>query len=279
MQFRKNNRATRHGDSTSGNGEKLQKILAQYGLGSRRAMEEMIAAGRIKVNNKVATLGERVSIHDRISVDGKALSNQGVRMTRPRVILYNKPDGLVCSRKDDKGRKTVFDALENLQKGRWVMIGRLDVNTTGLLLFTTDGELANRLMHPSYEIEREYAVRVFGELSDEALENLKNGVMLEDGMAKFRTIVRIGGENKNVWYHVTLSEGRNREVRRLFATQGVTVSRLTRVRYGDLVLPRDLSAGKSRELMPGQVNTLRESVGLKKYYFPKSLLNKLERKR
>ncbi|WP_395946592.1 23S rRNA pseudouridine(2605) synthase RluB [Caedibacter taeniospiralis] len=259
--------------------DKLQKLLARAGLGSRRKMEEKILQGRIVLNGKVAQIGDRASMEDKIIVDGKPLKNQAVILSRPRVIIYNKPDGEICTKQDPEGRKTVFDALPRLKIGRWIMVGRLDINTTGLLLFTTDGELANRLMHPSYEVEREYAVRIFGDIADEAIERLKNGVMLDDGEAKFTHVRFVGGEGINKWYHVTLSEGRNREVRRVFEALGLQVSRLTRVRYGTIHLPRYLSAGKSEELTPQDVNALRQSVKMNRFFFPKGLLDKLDRKK
>ncbi|WP_116963859.1 23S rRNA pseudouridine(2605) synthase RluB [Fastidiosibacter lacustris] len=260
------------------NKDKLQKILAQAGLGSRRKMEEKILQGRVIVNGKIAQIGDRASMDDKIIVDGKPFKNQAVILSRPRVIIYNKPDGEICTKNDPEGRKTVFDALPRLKIGRWIMIGRLDINTTGLLLFTTDGELANRLMHPSYQIEREYAVRIFGDVADETLDKLKQGIELEDGLAQFSSIRFVGGEGINKWYHVTLSEGRNREVRRMFEAVGVQISRLTRVRYGDVILPRYLSMGKSKELSPEIVNALRQNVKMKRFFFPKGLLDKLDRK-
>ncbi len=259
--------------------DKLQKLLARAGLGSRRKMEEKILQGRVVLNGKVAQIGDRASMEDKVIVDGKPLKNQAVMLSRPRVIIYNKPDGEICTKQDPEGRKTVFDALPRLKIGRWIMVGRLDINTTGLLLFTTDGELANRLMHPSYEVEREYAVRIFGDIADEAIERLKNGVMLDDGEAKFTHVRFVGGEGINKWYHVTLSEGRNREVRRVFEAVGLQVSRLTRVRYGTIHLPRYLSAGKSEELTPQDVNALRQSVKMNRFFFPKGLLDKLDRKK
>ncbi len=259
--------------------ERLQKLLAKYGIGSRRKIEEFIQQGRVRVNGKVATLGDKATDKDKISFDGKALHLYGQPMTRPRVIIYHKREGEVCTSKDEKDRKTVFDSLPKLAKSRWIMVGRLDINTTGLLLFTTDGDLANRMMHPSYEIEREYAVRVFGQqLSDETLSKFKEGVQLEDGLAKFNSIKFSGGEGANLWYYVTLSEGRNREVRRMFEAVGVTVSRLTRVRFGDIVLPKFVARGKTLELNPSEVNKLRKSVKLKEYKFPKKLVERLEKK-
>ena len=258
--------------------ERLQKILAKYGIGSRRKLEEFIKQGRVKVNGKIATLGDKASERDKITFDGKALHLYGQPMTRPRVIIYHKREGEVCTSRDEKGRKTVFESLPKLTKSRWIMVGRLDINTTGLLLFTTDGDLANRLMHPSYEIEREYAVRVFGKkLSDETINKLKTGIQLEDGVAKFSSVRFSGGEGANIWYYVTLSEGRNREVRRMFEAVETTVSRLTRVRFGEIKLPKYLSRGKTNELNPTEVNNLRKSVKLSEYKYPKKLVERLER--
>lgn len=258
--------------------DKLQKILAQAGLGSRRTMETKIIAGSVTVNGKIATLGDRASLDDRILVDGKRLSHyQGVILTRPRIIIYHKPSGQICTKHDPEGRQSVFDALPRINKGRWVMVGRLDINTLGLLIFTTDGELANRFMHPSYGIEREYAVRVYGTVSDECLKRLTDGIELDDGVARFHSMHRSGGQGRNVWYHVTLSEGRNREVRRMFEAIDLQVSRLIRVRYGDIELPTYLSAGKSEELSPEVVNIIRQSVGIKPFDFPKSLLGRQNR--
>lgn len=259
--------------------ERLQKILAQHGVGSRRKSEEIIEQGRVKVNGKVASIGDKASAdRDKISIDGKALYLFGKPMTRPRVVIYHKREGEVCTSNDEKGRTTVFESVPRLAKSRWIMVGRLDISTTGLLLFTTDGDLANRLMHPSYEIEREYAVRVFGEqLSEETITKLKTGIMLDDGLAKFNMVRFSGGEGANIWYYVTLSEGKNREVRRLFDAVGVTVSRLTRVRYGDIILPKYVSRGKTLELTPQEVNTLRKKVKLDEFKFPKKLLDRLDR--
>src|SRR5574344_3049265 len=214
-------------------GEKLQKVLARMGVGSRRDVEAWIAQGRIKVNGVDATLGLRVQPGDAIALDGRLLRREEEDQVVRRVLIYNKPEGEVCTRSDPEGRPTVFDRLPRPKNGRWINIGRLDINTTGLLLFTTDGELANRLMHPSREVEREYAVRVFGQVDDAKLRDLSRGVQLEDGPAAFKTIKFSGGEGINQWYNVTLTEGRNREVRRLWEAVGVQVSRLIRVRYGD----------------------------------------------
>ena len=227
-------------------GEKLQKVLARIGLASRRDIEAWITEGRVKVNGVAATLGQRVDRHDAISVDGRLLKREEETEAVRRVLIYNKPDGEVCTRDDPEGRPTVFERLPRLRAGRWINIGRLDINTTGLLLFTTDGELANRLMHPSYEMDREYAVR--GEVTEEMLENLKNGVMLEDGPAKFTDIQEApGGEGFNHWYHCVVMEGRNREVRRLWESQGVVVSRLKRVRFGPVFLTSDLTGPLARD--------------------------------
>ncbi len=217
--------------------DKLQKVLANAGVGSRREMEKWIEAGRISVNGKLATLGDRVESADKIRVDGNALSTSNDAPVC-RVLMYNKPEGELCSRKDPEGRATVFDRLPSIKNGRWIAVGRLDINTSGLLLFTNDGELANRLMHPKHEVEREYSVRVFGEVENIMLKRLTDGVKLEDGEAKFTHIVKKPGdeESQNTWYNVSLSEGRNREVRRLWESQGLQVSRLMRVRYGTLEL-------------------------------------------
>jgi len=225
--------------------ERLQKVLAQAGLGSRRAMETWIKQGVIKVNQSVAELGAKVEVGDRVRVDDRQYEVCELdEKERPRLLLYHKPDGEISTRNDPEGRKTVFHRLPQLQNGRWIAVGRLDINTSGVLLFTNSGELANRLMHPSSEIEREYAVRILGEVDETMLKNLKKGVELEDGPAKFDSIEDAGGQGSNHWYHVTLKEGRNQEVRRLWTSQGVTVSRLIRVRFGDLLLPRDLRLGK-----------------------------------
>lgn len=227
--------------------EKLQKVLARAGYGSRREVETWIAAGRVSVNSRTATIGDRVGPADTIRVDGRPLRLEQVAPRR-RVLAYHKPIGEVATRSDPEGRPTVFDSLPRLRNSRWVPIGRLDLNTAGLLLFTTDGELAHRLMHPSSEVEREYAVRVLGPVDPEVIERLTRGVELEDGPAHFDAVVDGGGSGANHWYHVILKEGRKREVRRLWASQGVTVSRLLRVRYGPVRLERALRPGKFRDL-------------------------------
>ncbi len=254
--------------------EKLQKVLARAGLGSRREMETAIAEGRVSVNGSIVTLGTRVEAADKIRFDGNAVAAMTEDETVCRVLAYHKPEGELCTRKDPEGRKTVFDRLPPLKTGRWIAIGRLDINTSGLLLFTTDGELANRLMHPSHEVEREYSVRVFGEVTDKMIQNLRMGVELEDGPAKFQKIKSGGGDGINQWYNVLLSEGRNREVRRLWESQGIQVSRLIRVRYGSLVLDRRLPRGGWSELSLEEINYLRAIVSLP----PETTARKLERK-
>ncbi|MDP5032543.1 MAG: 23S rRNA pseudouridine(2605) synthase RluB [Paraglaciecola sp.] len=243
--------------------DKLQKVLANAGFGSRREMETWIEQGRVSVNGKLATLGDRVENEDKVRVDGNLISHEQESVIC-RVLMYNKPEGELCSRKDPEGRPTVFDRLPTIKNGRWIAVGRLDLNTSGLLLFTNDGELANRLMHPKHEVEREYAVRVFGEVEPDHVKRLQKGVKLEDGVAKFTSIRKLptDEESLNSWYHVTLSEGRNREVRRMWESQGLQVSRLIRVRYGALELQKRLPQGGWIELMLPDVNALRSSVQL-----------------
>lgn len=245
--------------------EKLQKVLARAGHGSRREIETIIEAGRVSVDGKIAKLGDRVELSSslKIRLDGHVVSLKESEEAVCRVLAYYKPEGELCTRSDPEGRPTVFERLPKLRGSRWVAVGRLDVNTSGLLLFTTDGELANRLMHPSREVEREYAVRVFGQIDDEKIKQLSRGVQLEDGPAAFRTISFQGGEGLNQWYNVTLTEGRNREVRRLWEAVGVQVSRLIRVRYGDIDLPKGLPRGGWAELDLKAINYLRELVELK----------------
>jgi 23S rRNA pseudouridine2605 synthase len=242
--------------------ERLQKILARTGLGSRRYLEELIRGGRVKVNGKVAELGQKISGEERILVDGKPVKIRFDAPLASEVIAYHKPAGEVCSRSDPEGRTTVFASLPRLRAGRWIGVGRLDINTAGLLLFTTDGELAHRLMHPSQQIEREYAVRILGEVSPEVLQRLSKGVELEDGFARFTAIRDSGGSGANHWYHVVIKEGRNREVRRLWESQGLTVSRLSRVRFGPVMLERGLRPGKSRPLTAREVQQLYTAAGL-----------------
>ncbi len=243
--------------------EKLQKVLAARGLGSRREMEKWISSGRVSVNNQTAKLGDRVTSDDRIHVDGKALS--GKKLAH-RHLLYNKPEGEMVSRDDPEGRRSVFDRLPKLRNQRWISVGRLDFNTSGLILFTTDGELANRLMHPSASIDREYAVRVLGDVSDEALIRMKHGVLLEDGIYQFTDIQRGGdkedlGDRANNWFYVVLMTGRNREVRRLWESQGFTVSRLKRVRFGNFFIPSAVKAGHWMDLKPKDVRELYALAG------------------
>ena len=223
--------------------EKLQKVLAEAGLGSRRDMEALIATGVVTVNGDVAKVGDRVHANDSIRVKGRLVKRAVKTDDVPQVLLYHKPAGEIVSADDPQGRPTVFDHLPRLAGGRWIAVGRLDFNTEGVLLFTDSGQLANLLMHPRYRIEREYAVRVQGELTEEAKEKLLKGVKLEDGIASFSRVEDIGGVSSNHWYRVTLAEGRNREVRRTFEAVGLTVSRLIRVRFGAVLLPKDLPRG------------------------------------
>jgi 23S rRNA pseudouridine2605 synthase len=229
--------------------DRLQKVLANAGFGSRRQIEQWIREGRIRINGRLAQLGDQVSEDDRIKIDGRPVSEKRLHsQQKHHVIMYNKPEGEIVSRHDEKGRASVFDHLPALEKGRWIAVGRLDLNSSGLMIFTTHGELANRLMHPSRQIEREYAVRVHGHVSDEQLEQLVTGVELEDGFARFEEIVDSGGEGSNHWYHVVIMEGRKREVRRLWEAIGVQVNRLKRVRFGPLFLNSAVKAGQWRSL-------------------------------
>lgn len=227
--------------------ERLNKALAAIGVASRREIEEMIIAGRISVNEAPAAIGQKVTPADRIRVNGKLVQLR-FETRVPRVLMYHKPEGEIVSRDDPEGRTTVFEQLPKLRHGRWVAVGRLDFNTSGLLLFTDDGSLANRLMHPRFEMEREYAVRILGSLTDEQVALLKNGIELSDGVARFTSVVDRGGEGANHWYHVVLSEGRNREVRRMFEALELTVSRLMRVRYGPVLMPSRLKRGQVETL-------------------------------
>ena len=238
--------------------ERIQKVLANLGLGSRREIERWIQAGRVTVNGKSASLGDRISTQDKVFVDG-ARVKLGVEQEM-RIIMYNKPEGEVVTRTDPEGRPTVFDALPPVKNARWINVGRLDINTSGLLLFTTDGELANKLMHPSSHLDREYAVRVFGDITTQKVKNLSRGVELEDGMARFEDIVDSGGRGSNRWFHVVVAQGRNRIVRRLWESQELQVSRLMRVRFGPVVLPDKLIQGKCSELKGHIKNKLMESV-------------------
>ncbi len=257
--------------------ERIQKALAHQGIGSRRQIDQLLQQGRIKVNGKQAKPGDQISGTEKISIDDKLL-----RLSRhpikPKVLMYHKPVGLVSTRNDPEGRPTVFSQLPKLQQGRWIGIGRLDINTSGLLLFTTNGELANRLMHPSFEVEREYAVRVRGDVTPEKLQALTSGIELEDGEARFDQILDGGGQGTNHWYHVVLREGKNREVRRLWESVDIEVSRLVRVRYEEFTLPKWLKPGKTRFLDDPVVERLFERLGLN-YGVSKARSEKPVRKR
>ncbi len=240
--------------------EKLQKVLARAGVGSRREMERAIEAGQVKVNDRVAKLGDRVTPADKIFVDGKRVVLR-TEATRRRVILYNKPEGEICSRSDPEGRRTVYDSLPALKGERWISIGRLDFNTSGLLLFTNDGELANKLMHPSSVIDREYLVRIQGNVDDEMKRALLEGILLDDGVARFTDIVDGAGESRNRWFYCVVMEGRNREVRRLWESQGVKVSRLKRVRYANIFIPSHVRVGQWTELSEREIADLCLTAG------------------
>lgn len=241
--------------------EKLHKVLAQAGLGSRRDMEVAIEAGRISVNGRVAEVGARVTPIDRILIDGRPVRKANPD-ERPRILIYHKPEGEIVSRDDPQERESVFDKLPRVRGGKWVSIGRLDYNTSGLLIFSTSGELANKLSHPSFEVEREYAVRVMGELTIEQCRELINGIELDDGPAKFEWLRDEGGDGANHWYRVMLREGRNREVRRMFETMNVMVSRLMRVRYGIINLPPRLKRGSTLELDDKQAKSVLTWAGM-----------------
>ena len=240
--------------------EKLQKVLADRGHGSRREMERWISAGRVLVNGETAHLGQRVAIDDKIELDGKSL--RPTKADRSRVLLLNKPVGLVCTRKDPEGRKTVFDTLPKLSHGRWITIGRLDIQTSGLLLVTNDGDLAHKMMHPSTGLDREYAVRVDGKLSDSDLSRLKKGVYIDGELLGFSDLRYYNGSDNNHWYHAVLMEGKNREVRRLFGDCDIRVSRLKRVRYGPVLLPSVVKRGNSIELGVEDLAGLYKILGL-----------------
>lgn len=240
--------------------EKLQKVLARAGIGSRREMERAIEAGQVKVNDKIAKLGDRVTPEDKIFVNGQRVMLRS-ELTRRRVILYNKPEGEICSRSDPEGRPTVYGHLPPLKGERWISVGRLDFNTSGLLLFTNDGELANKLMHPSSVIDREYLVRIQGEVTDEMRKKLLKGVELDDGVARFTDIVDGAGEGKNRWFYCVVMEGRNREVRRLWESQGVKVSRLKRVRYANIFIPSHVRVGQWIDLTEREIQDLCMTAG------------------
>ena len=240
--------------------ERIQKWLAGAGLGSRRTIEGWISEGRIRVNGTTATLGQRLTGREQVTLDGRPVTLKVA--AAPRVLIYHKPEGEVTTRHDPEGRPTVFQGLPRLKGARWIAVGRLDVNTSGLLLFTTDGALANRLMHPSQQIQRSYAVRVLGEVSDAVLTRLQQGVQLEDGPAAFTSLTDEGGDGANHWYRVALAEGRNREVRRLWESQAIMVSRLIRVGYGPIALPPGLRRGQSVELNAAQFAPLYQAAGI-----------------
>jgi 23S rRNA pseudouridine2605 synthase len=245
-------------------GERLQKVLAQAGVGSRREMEEWISSGRVTVNGEVATLGMRVCEGDVVRADKRVIQVKSqIGQALPKVLLYHKQEGEIVSRDDPDGRVTVFDKLPKLRGQKWVAIGRLDFNTSGLLIFTTSGELANRLMHPRFEVEREYAVRIQGEMTPEQMSTMtKEGVELEDGVVKFEKLADEGGEGYNHWYRLVLKEGRNRVVRRTFEALGLPVSRLMRVRFGIVNLPPRIKRGMMAELGEGEVKVILDWVGL-----------------
>ena len=242
---------------------KLHKVLADAGLGSRRDMEELIIAGRVSVNGEPAHIGQRILPTDQVRINGKLIQRK-ISKRPPRVLIYHKPAGEIVSHSDPEGRPSVFERLPTMKAGKWLAVGRLDFNTEGLLLFTTSGDLANRLMHPRYNIEREYAVRTLGELEEGMRQKLLSGVELEDGLAQFSRITDGGGEGVNRWYRVTIGEGRNREVRRMFEAVGLTVSRLIRTRYGTLTLPSNLKRGRWEELDEHAVRSLMVASGLEK---------------
>ncbi len=240
--------------------ERIQKVLARSGVASRRKIENLIEKGLVTVNGEVATLGQQIELSDRVMVDRRKVRLIGADQTSQKVIAYHKRIGEVCTRNDPEGRPTVFKFLPKLKEGRWINVGRLDVTTTGLMLFTTDGELANKLMHPSSSLDREYAVRVHGRATPEQLQAMRNGIELEDGIAKFTDIVESGGEGTNQWYHVVLMEGKNREVRRIWESQGLQVNRLKRVRFGPIFLTKAIRQGKSIELDKRAIKDLLEAI-------------------
>jgi len=256
--------------------QRLHKLLAMAGLGSRRDMEKLIESGRVTINGLVATLGAGVTSYDEVRVDGKPV-RLSFTPELPQVLIYHKPDDEIVSADDPEGRASVFDKLPRIKDAKWIAIGRLDMNTSGLLIFTTSGELANRFMHPRYEVEREYAVRVFGELSDEQMDMLRQGIVLEDGPAAFDVIIPQGGEGANHWYQVILREGRNREVRRLFEAFQMPVSRLMRVRFGPVTLPSRVKRGGMLKLEAKQVIVLMEWAGLAIPKAPPKQLNQREK--
>jgi len=243
-------------------GEKLQKVLARAGLGSRREMERVIGQGHVMVNGKVAGLGDRVGSDDKVDVNGRRVKLEKPEERRIRVLLYNKPEGEICTRSDPENRPTVYDRLPPISGDRWISVGRLDFNTSGLLLFTNDGELANKLMHPSSVIDREYLARIQGTVDNDMKQRLRDGVELDDGIAKFSDVVDGAGEGRNQWFYCVVMEGRNREVRRLWESQGVTVSRLKRVRYGSIFIPSHVRVGQWVEMTEGEIKSLCGTAGV-----------------
>ena len=242
--------------------EKLQKVLARSGYGSRREMERWIEQGRFSINGEKAKLGDRVTRRDLVQLDSREIELVSEVDSPRRVLIYNKPVGEVSTRQDPEGRPTVYDHLPPLKNARWIAIGRLDINTSGLLIFTSDGELANKMMHPSANIDREYAVRVLGNIDEGMISRLKEGVLLEDGMAKFTDVQFFDGDGANKWYHCVVMEGRNREVRRLWESQGIKVSRLKRVRYGSVFMPSDVKIGTWKELDVKEVKAIAKHLEL-----------------
>ena len=242
--------------------EKLQKVLARAGFGSRREIEVWIGKGRVKVNGRIAVIGDRVEDTDKIIVDGKKLVTSSRHGKDRRILLYNKPENEICTRKDPEGRPTVFDKLPVVKRGRWISIGRLDINTSGLLLFTSDGELANKLAHPSSQIEREYAVRVMGEVTSDMVQRMHKGLLIDGHLCRFTDIQYFAGKGVNRWYHVVTMDGRNREVRKLWESQGLKVSRLKRVRFGPIFIPSAVKRGQFQELSGNEVDKLLRLVEL-----------------
>ncbi len=242
--------------------ERIQKTLARAGYGSRRRFESLIKDGRVTVNGAIAKLGDKLKPTDSVRLDGKLLSVKRLSHKPQQTLIYNKPIGEICTRYDPEGRRTIYQSLPLLKQGRWISVGRLDINTSGLLILTTDGEMANALMHPSNRMDREYAVRVMGIVTPDMIQNLLDGVSLVDGSARFSDIQDSGGKGANHWYHVVIQEGRNKEVRRLWESQGVQVSRLMRVRYGPIMLPKQLKTGRWILLSPNDLAVLYGQVGL-----------------
>jgi 23S rRNA pseudouridine2605 synthase len=262
MNRNKNSTKITEAKASDDTAERLQKVLARLGIASRREIEDWIRNGRITLNGQYAKLGDRCKPGDRITVNGRQINLDATSHEPTRVLAYHKPTGEVVTRRDPEGRPVIFTQLPRPTRGRWISIGRLDINTQGLLLVTTNGELANRLMHPSHEIEREYAVRVLGRIDEHMLERLRTGIELEDGLARFDAIHEAGGEGANQWYRVTLREGRNRIVRRLWESQGIQVSRLIRIRFAQIDLPPRLRSKTFLELSEPEINHLLRYVGL-----------------